>query len=169
SARGFRLVGAMLLGLLAVAVVVFGGDSRERAVLETLRGLTQALEVREGETPGRRDQRVQQAVETYFTDAVSVRHADLPRTGAGRRALLLWGRLLEKYDSAALSIQHADVTLQGERARAKLDVALSARDEAGLHQYARAAELGLVREGDGWKIESLNIAPESQAEPEARP
>ncbi len=161
------VLGGLILG---AAVQWVWGGGRERAVRLSLQDLMTAVEVREGEMPGHRDQRLQQALDEHFTKIVTVRHADLPRTGAGRRALLLWGRLLGNFHTADLSMEHLDIALRdATHARATLDVILSARSSASELHERRGVELGLVRENGEWRIESVDVAAASNAEPEPRP
>lgn len=162
--------------LLGSIVLIFAGrtllvkSSEEGLVLETLRGVLSAANVREDELPGSRDRRVQVVLREGFTDPVTVRHADLPRTGAGQRALLVWARLLQRYQAAELSILHASVALHGEgRATAQLDVELSARDSGAVRRDERAVKVSLVWERERWLIEAVDVAPAAANQPEARP
>lgn len=167
-----RLLQGSLLLLVSLAFYLFrtNGDAREREIRATLEQLLADLRVRTDETPGPRDRRVQAAVDQYFTDPVTVRHADMPRTGAGRRALLLWARLLERFESAELSLAYLDVSVNDDqRAIAKADVKLDASDTEGSYAYQRQVELVLVRQGARWVIESLDVATAAAEQPEARP
>lgn len=160
----------LLLVPLAFYLLLSRGDEREREIRATLKQLLVDFQVRADETPGPRDRRVQVAMDRYFTDPVTVRHVDMPRTGAGRRALLLWARLLGKYESAELSFEHLDISVNAEqRALAKADVRLDATDRDGSYAYERTVELILVPRGDRWVIESVDVAAAAENQPEARP
>jgi len=149
---------------------VWGGDPSERQIARTLEALLNDVAVRSDETPGRRDQRVQEAVARYFTDPVTLRHADLPKTGPGRRGLLIWARLLEQFDTAVINMRHSSVSVvEPGRARVKADFELEATKGDEAVTQRRSAELGLVQRDDVWKIESLEVAPGAAEQPEARP
>jgi ketosteroid isomerase-like protein len=125
--------------------------------------------VRGNETPGRRDQRVQAALERYFSDPVTLRYVDMPKTGAGRPALLLWARLLGKFKTAELTLAHLELTERGDRALAKLDVRLDAEGADGSFSDQRTAEVGLARRGDTWIVESVDVVAGTVDPAEARP
>ena len=166
--RVLRLGGLTLVAVLAYAVWR-PGAGEQRAVESTLHALADDVGVHQGEFPGERDKRVQAALETYFTDPVTVRHRDLPLAGAGRRALLVWGRLLGRYEVAELGFEHEDITLQGGRALVKLDLVLTASGKSGDTVDRRNVELGLIQQAGRWKIESVDVAARAQQQPEARP
>lgn len=165
----WRLFGLFLLVGLGYALFR-SGTSHERAISQTLEALAEDAGVARGELPGQRDQRLQLALDRYFTDPLSVRHADLPQTGAGRRALLLWARLVGRYTMAKLNLEHPDISLAPSgRAVVKLDVVLEAEDSEGQQVFERAVELGLVEQAGRWQIEAIEVAPRAEQEPEARP
>jgi hypothetical protein len=135
-----------------------------------------AAAVVESELPGSRDRRIQAALERYFTDPVTVRHSDLPKTGAGRRALLLWGRLLGQFEVARLVVEHQSIELAqasppdaASSAVAQVDVVLEARQRGQRLSERRSVALGLVQRGGEWRIESIFVAQRSSEQPEARP
>jgi hypothetical protein len=146
-----------------------GEGGQERLVLDSVETLLDQLRVVEGESPGRRDQRVQLALETWVTDPVTLRYSDLPRAGVGRSALLLWARLLGQLSRAELSILQHDISLSGERARAIMDIVMNADSERGPITDQRTVELGLVRSKGAWKVERIDVSPATAAPPEARP
>lgn len=160
-----------VLGLLSLALVrvLLPGDSQQAAVRGMLEQVLADAAVRSGETPGRRDQRIQATLARDFADPVSVRHVDMPRTGAGRPALLLWARLLGKYKTAELSLLHFELTQNGDRALAKVDVRLDAEGANGNLSDQRSAELTLARRGDRWVIEAVDVVAGAANLPEARP
>lgn len=171
-----RLLALAALGLLLVALVRFllPGDSADAGVRRTLTEVLNDVAVRGNETPGRRDQRVQAALERYFADPVTLRYVDMPKTGAGRPALLLWARLLGKFKTAELTLAHLEVTERGDRALAKLDVRLNAEGAPGKGALGstsdqRTAEVGLTRRGDTWIVESVDVVAGTADQPEARP
>lgn len=166
-----RLISVVVLGLLVLAAVrlLVPGDSPRDAVRRTLEQVLEDVAVRAGETPGHRDQRVQETLAATFSDPVNVRYVDMPRTGAGRSALLLWARLLGKYETAELSLVHFEVAQQQDRALAKVDVRLEAQGAAGSVTHQRAAEVTLVRRGDRWVIEAVDVVAGALNLPEARP
>jgi len=166
-----RLLSIVVLGLLLLAAVrlLFPGDSPKAEIRRTLEQVLEDVRVRAGETPGQRDQRVQETLANTFADPVTVRHVDMPRTGAGRSALLLWARLLGKYETAELVLVHYDLTQQEDRALAKVDVRLEAQGSEGSVTQQRAAEVTLVRRGDRWIIESVDVVAGAANLPEARP
>jgi hypothetical protein len=166
--RLFSLVGLALL-IFAATRLLFPGDSAHRAVRRTLEGVLADVRVRADETPGRRDQRVQETLARAFADPVSVRYVDMPKTGAGRPALLLWARLLGKYKAAELSLVHFELGQKGDRALAKVDVRLDAQGPGGSVTEQRAAEIALTRRGDLWIIESVDVVAGAADLPEARP
>lgn len=167
-----RLFTLLALGLLLAALVrlfLLPGDSSHDAVRHTLSQVLSDVAVRGNETPGRRDQRVQGALGRYFADPVTLRYVDMPKTGAGRSALLLWARLLGKFKTAELTMAHLKVTENGNRALATLDVRLDAEGADGSFSRERSAEIGLVHRGDVWVIESVDVVAGAADPPEARP
>ena len=166
--RLLSLVGLALL-LFAAIRVLFPGDSAQAAVRRTLEQVLADAAVRADETPGRRDQRVQETLARGFADPVSVRYVDMPRTGAGRPALLLWARLLGKYKTAELSLVHFELGQKGERALCKVDVRLDAQGASGSVTEQRSAEISLTRRGELWIIESVDVVAGAAELPEARP
>ena len=167
-----RALWLVLIAALGAVVYrsIWGGNQSERQIAKMLEALLEDVAVQAEETPGRRDRRVQEAVARYFTDPVTLRHADLPKTGPGQRGLLIWARLLEQFDAALLSMQHLELTLVGpSRALAKADVELHATKATESITQRRSVELGLVKQGDAWKIDSLVVAPGAADQPEARP
>jgi len=166
--RLISLAGLLLL-LFAVSRMLLPSDTANEAVRRTLEQVLSDARVRAEETPGRRDQRVQQTLARAFADPVSVRYVDMPKTGAGRPALLLWARLLGKYKTAELSLVHFDLAQKADRALAKVDIRLDAQGSDGSVTQQRAAELTLVRRGDAWIIESVEVVAGAADLPEARP
>jgi hypothetical protein len=160
--------------LLAAALFFAGqlvfGQSEQQAVKQTVHDVLAATEVREGELPGRRDQRLQKLLGERFTDPITVRHSDLPRSGSGQRALLVWARLLQRYRSADLNVQQESIVLRGgQRATAQLDVELVATDAEGVRREQRSVEVSLVRSAERWRIDAIEVAPAAANQPEARP
>ena len=98
-----------------------------------------------------------------------MRYVDMPRTGAGRSALLLWARLLGKYKTAELSLTHFELAQKGDRALAKVDVRLETQGPEGNVTDQRAAEVTMVHRGGGWIIESVDVLAGAADVPEARP
>lgn len=166
-----RLFILAALGLLLVTLVRFllPEDSAHEAVRRTLTEVLDDVAVRGNETPGRRDQRVQATLERYFADPVTLRYVDMPKTGAGRPALLLWARLLGKFKTAELTLAHLKLTESGNQALATLGVRLDAEGAQGTFSAERVAEVGLVRRGDAWVIESVDVVAGTADPPEARP
>ena len=166
--RLLSLFGLALLTFAAIRIF-FPGDSAQAAVRRTLEGVLADVRVRADETPGRRDQRVQETLARVFADPVSVRYVDMPKTGAGRPALLLWARLLGKYKTAELSLVHFELGQKGDRALCKVDVRLDAHGSEGSVTQQRTAEITLTQRGDLWIIESVDVVAGSAELPEARP
>lgn len=167
-----RMLGLALVAAFGIVAYdsIWGGDQSERQIAGTLEALLSDVAVRADETPGSRDRRVQEAVTRYFTDPVTLRHADLPRTGAGQRGLLIWARLLGQFDMALITMPHLNVALlEPGRALAKADFELQASKGAESVTHRRSVELGLIKREDTWKIESLVVAPGAADQPEARP
>lgn len=175
-ARRQRWLFVALIALLLGLWFISRSQRDERAVLETLEAVLHEASVRESDLPGRRDQRLQDALERYFTDPVVVRYSDLPKTGSGRRALLLWGRLLGQLEEARLVIEHqmievAEVPAAGKERSgvATVDVVLEARRDGKQWSDRRSVELGLLQVSGRWQIQSIEVAARSAAQPEARP
>lgn len=166
--RLLTLFGLALLSFAAIRLL-FPGDSAQAAVRRTLEGVLADVRVSADETPGRRDQRVQETLARVFADPVSVRYVDMPKTGAGRPALLLWARLLGKYKTAELSLVHFELGQRADRALAKVDVRLDAQGSAGSVTEQRRAEITLSRRGELWIIESVDVVAGAADLPEARP
>jgi hypothetical protein len=166
-----RFLSLVVLGLLVIGALrwLVPGDSPRDAVRHTVEQVLEDVAVRAGETPGRRDQRVQQTLARAFADPVSVRHVDMPRTGTGRAALLLWARLLGKYETAELSLVHFELAQDAQRALAKVDVRLEAHGAEGSVTQQRTAELTLARRDDRWIIEAVDVVAGAADHPEARP
>lgn len=166
-----RLLSLVAFGLLTVGVtrLLLPEDSPREAVRRTLEQVLEDAAVRAGETPGRRDQRVQETLAQSFADPVLVRYVDMPKTGAGRSALLLWARLLGKYETAELTLTHFDVAQEPDRALAKIDVRLDALGSDGNFSDQRSAEVTLRRRGELWIIESVDVVAGAAELPEARP
>jgi len=166
--RLLSLAGLALLIFAAIRVLL-PADSAHEAVRITLEQVLADAAVRANETPGQRDKRVQETLARVFADPVSVRYVDMPKTGAGRPALLLWARLLGKYKTAELSLVHFELAQKADRALAKIDVRLDAHGSRGSLTDQRAAEVTLARRGDAWIIESVDVVAGAADLPEARP
>lgn len=166
-----RLLSLIVLGVAILLAIrwFFPGDSSQEGVRRTLEQVLEDVAVRSGETPGRRDQRVQETLARNFADPVMVRYVDMPRTGAGRGALLLWARLLGTYETAELTLVHFELAKDAERALAKVDVRLDAQGAKGNISQERAVEVTLVRRADRWIIESVDVVRGAANLPEARP
>ncbi|HEU5076197.1 MAG TPA: hypothetical protein VFU02_18520 [Polyangiaceae bacterium] len=166
-----RLLSLVVLGIAILVAIrwLMPGDSSHQAVRRTLEQVLEDVAVRSGETPGRRDQRVQETLARNFADPVTVRYVDMPRTGAGRAALLLWARLLGAYQSAELSLVHFELAREADRALAKIDVRLEAQGSKGSISQERAVEVTLMRRADRWVIESVDVVRGAANLPEARP
>ena len=168
-----RRVLFVLLGMLVLGGVVslWRSEPSERVPLRVVREALAATEVRADETPGKRDRRLQEALESHFEDPVTVRHVDLPQTGAGRRALLLWGRLLQSYGSARLSGEQEQVSLSanGGSATVRMRVVLQAEKAGATLSDERAVDVRLRKGDGGWKIQRVDVEPSANDIPEARP
>lgn len=167
--RRLLSVAGITLLIIAAVRVLLPSDTPGDEVRRTLEQVLEDVAVRAGETPGQRDQRVQETLARTFADPVTVRYVDMPRTGAGRPALLLWARLLGKYKTAELTLVHFELAQQGDRALAKVDVRLDAHGTDGTFTDQRAAEVTLVQQDGRWIIEAVDIVAGAAEHPEARP
>jgi len=167
--RGLLSLAAFGLLIAAALRLLLPTNSPSAAVRATLEQVLADAGVHAGETPGPRDQRVQATLAKSFADPVTLRYVDMPRTGAGRDALLLWARLLGKYKTAELTLSHFELVQKADRALAKVDVRLDAQGPHGNLTDQRAAEITLVQRGDRWIIEAIDVVAGNANLPEARP
>jgi ketosteroid isomerase-like protein len=162
-----------LAGLVVVgsAFWFWSGDTNRQAPLSVVEEVLDAAQVKPDETPGKRDQRLQQILDSHFEDPVTLRHADMPRAGAGRRGLLIWGRLLQSYKPARLTAEQVQLGLSddGEAATVRLVVALSGEKNGESVDAERVVELRLRKRDGTWKIQSVEVQAGANDVPEARP
>jgi hypothetical protein len=165
------LYGTLVASVAAVVGVLAAGRSDERGALQVVRQVLQAAEVHPDELPGHRDRRLQEVLKSAFTDPVTLRHVDLPKTGAGHRGLLLWGRLLQSYRYVRFQVEQQQVELSddGRAATVRLRVAMTGEKKGEEQHETRAVDVRLRRSSEGWKIELLDVAASERGQPEARP
>jgi len=146
-----------------------GGEKQHlvRIVEEVL----DAARVNPDETPGKRDQRLQTVLDSHFEDPVTLRYADLPHAGAGRRALLIWGRLLLSYGPARLGAEQVQVGLSddGRAGTVRCSVQLEGERQGQGVVEQRVVEFRLRNHSGVWKIQSVEVQPGANDVPEARP
>lgn len=147
------------------------GRGKQQAPIEVVQEVLSAAQVRADETPGKRDQRLQQVLESHFEDPVTVRHVDMPRTGAGRRALLTWGRLMQSYEPARLTGDQVQVGLSddGAAATVRLVVTMNGEKHGAAVDGQRVVELRLRKHEGVWRIQKVDVQAGANDVPEARP
>lgn len=162
-----------LAGMVAVglALWLWPADEGDEAAVRVVQEVLEAARVAPGEMPGKRDQRLQEILDSHFEDPVTVRQADLPRTGAGRRALLTWGRLMQSYDEARLTAEQIQVGLSDDEkaATVRLAVVLNAQQKGESVDDRRVVEVRLRKRDGTWRIQRVDIQRGASEVPEARP
>ena len=110
------------------------------------------------------------ALEAYAAPGVSVNVAELPEPFTGREAIVVAVR-----QSNALGVRprfHVEsfqVSLEGRLARVNADVVTSVRPEVPELRRPRHSVATLEKHGDGFRLLSAEIGPETRDQPEARP
>jgi hypothetical protein len=165
-----------LLACAAIALAALGlwhaaADAEREAPLRVVNEVLEAAQVRSDETPGQRDQRLQNILQSHFEDPVTVRHVDMPRAGAGRRALLIWGRLLVAGGPVRLGSEQVQVGLSADEkaATVRLGVVLSSERQGHAVEQRRPVEVRLRRREGTWKIQRVDVEARAHDLPEARP
>jgi hypothetical protein len=170
-----RRQGALLvfaaLGVAALGLWYSSEGAEREAPVRVVNEVLEAAQVRSDETAGQRDQRLQAILESHFEEPVTVRYVDLPRAGAGRRALLIWGRLLASRGPVRLAAEQVQVGLSDDEraATVRLGVVLSTETRGPSGDESRFVEVRLRRRAGTWKIQRVDVEARANDLPEARP
>jgi hypothetical protein len=164
------LVGLGALGAIGAAALLFA-DGDERRIRRQLAEAEAALESPANEDPAARWQRVQRALADLVADDVLVRIPEHPEIGRGRAEL---ARVASRAgaDPRGLAITARNLEVRFEPARRAALATFSAelsRPGDELHKHVRDVRLRLEQREGGWRVTSVESAPQAQAEPEARP
>jgi hypothetical protein len=160
--RPVRLALASLVVVLAIGWIWWESGSNERAVRHALRELARDVAVR----------RAGDAVSQAFEPTAMLRVPDLPElSGGGAEVRRFLNELHARYESVALSLDDCQIEIadEGRAAHVRGDATYVLRRPGSERSDVRRFEALLTKHGGAWKIRALEVASDTDDQPEARP
>lgn len=162
---------AVALGLAGVVLAAAVTQAPDGGVEQLLRGLAADVSALPGEAEAVRRARIEGAVSRALTPDARLQVDELPDLSRPSPALVAaLAGLVAPGEQATVELTHVQVHEEGEgRARAVVDVRLAGDPGRDLHAPHRRLALDLVQVDGTWRITSVAVPAETQAEPEPRP
>lgn len=165
-----------LIGLFAALAIgaffaVRARDTPERRIGVRIGQLEQVLSSTRAGSAADHRKRIERAFEEAIAGDVVVRIPDFPELARGRQSLVVVaGRAISDPRGLDVRTRAIDVKLDadGRAATATFDAEIG-RPGDELHKDARRVTLRFAEAGGAWQVTSIDVAPETHEEPEARP
>jgi hypothetical protein len=165
-----RLALALVAVSAAVLAYVVWGGSDEDKILARLKELAHALETRPDETNVlARTARINGVFKEALEPNVTFSAPELPGTTGIRPLALLAGQAPESFGDVTVSVGATDIHVEGALAHAVSQVTLTGARGGELRREQRNVRIELRRAGTDWRVGAIEVEPQKEAQPEARP
>ncbi|HEV8550111.1 MAG TPA: hypothetical protein VGQ57_13800 [Polyangiaceae bacterium] len=158
----------IVLSVALLAYVIFGSSDEDKVVLR-VKELASAVETRADESLLFRTARINKVFKESLEPDVTFRAPELPSKSGIRELGLLAAEAGQTFGSVRLSVGATDVHVDHELARAVSEITLTSERGNELHGDRRSVRFELRREGGDFRVSSIDVAPKSGEQPEARP
>jgi len=163
----------LLLGLFAVALVagyVFVGFGEEARIVDVMRELLHAAELKPGEAANARKARIAASFAEHLEPDVRLDIPELPQPARGRAAVeALALALAQSYTSVRFKIEQTEIRRSTDGADVSSSITLFAADRESELRDTRQVMLAFTGSGGGLRVAAVSVGPRSREEPEARP
>lgn len=162
------------LALIAVSVAVLAyvvwGGSDEDKILARLKELAHAIETRPGETNVlARTARINGVFKDALEPTVTFSAPELSGTSGIRPLALLAAQAPESFGDITLAVGATDIHVEGAVAHAVSQVTLTGARGGELRREQRNVRFELKRAHTAWRVAAIDVEPQKEAQPEARP
>jgi hypothetical protein len=155
------------LGLLGY--VIFGGSDEDK-ILARLKELASAVETKPDETNVViRTARINGVFKEGLDPTVRFSAPELESQSGIRELALLAAQVPQAYGDVTLSIGATDIHVEKTAARAVSQVTLTGTRGGELRREERSVRFELRRSDGEWRVNAIDVAAKSEAQPEARP
>ena len=156
------------LSVALLAYVVFGSSDEDRVLLR-VKELASAVETRSDESIVFRTARIDKVFKASLEPDVTFRAPELPAESGIRALALLAAGAGQTFGSVRLSVGATDVHVDHDVAHAVSEITLTSERGNELHGDRRSVRFELRRAGGDFRVRSIDVAPKSSEQPEARP
>jgi hypothetical protein len=164
-----RVALAVIALSVALLAYVMFGSSDEDKVVSRVKELASAIETRADESILFRTARINKTFKESLEPDVTFRAPELPPSSGLRELALLAAEAGQRFGSVRLSVGATDVHVDHDLARAVAEITLTSERGNELHGDRRSVRFELRREGGDFRVSSIDVAPKSGEQPEARP
>jgi len=166
--RRLLALGFGAIALAAVYLTLSSGD--EARILELLRALLRAAEVRPGESRALRRARRNAAFEAHLEPDAVLELPELDAPARGREAVgALAETLAGKYVSTRFKIEQTEIRASAAQISVTAAITLQANDGTSELLDTRQVTVQIQRSGGQLRVAAVSVGERSRAEPEARP
>ncbi|HTQ06046.1 MAG TPA: hypothetical protein VMI54_19425 [Polyangiaceae bacterium] len=167
--NGRRGALALIAVSAGVLVYVIGGSSDEDRILARLREIARAVETRPDETDVARAARIDGVFETALEPGVTFGAPELPAVSGVRPLAVFAAAAPASFGELTLSVGATDIHVEGAIAHAVSELTLTGSRGGELRREHRSVRCELRRSGAAWRVGAIEVEPEKEAQPEARP